>query len=311
MFITSFILLHHYSRISNITKFIGDCRQDISNANRSFLSMFIPFLTFNLVTNSTGHSNPIWDKFFKLDRDDATEDEVVKKRLAVPKKRGQKRGDKTFKDCGYVNSLVPRSYDRKGRENHGLRSLHATPNNMCKVHYIQLTREYCHVLWEVCAFIFPKFPTGEMRRLLDNNLFVKNLHCKPNGIHQRTKKFFDLLELGVYDDFELYLKHANDGYTNFKGKMPLFVNQVVFIWPLVCGCMRARNFIETEKDKYAYGKYFRGNAATTFRNIVRALGFTTKTYPYYEARKVGDSGDTDADSDIRVLRVWRGANFKR
>ena len=51
---------------------VGPNERDILLSNRSFLAMFIPLLTFNVVTNSAGHSNPIQEKKFKKDHEKKT-----------------------------------------------------------------------------------------------------------------------------------------------------------------------------------------------------------------------------------------------
>jgi len=211
-----------------------------------------------------------------------------------------------FINHGKVNELIPPHLEIEG-----LHSLVASPDNMSRVHYIGLNRELCHAMWEICAYVFKKFPQGDLRRLLDDDKFVKCLHCRPMSIHQRTVKFFNLLSLGIYDDFQLYVEDRQNGETDFQGKLPLFANQVVFLWPLVCGSMKARLLFK--KDNLHFAKCFRGSAAVTFGNIVKALGFTEDTYPFYDVGhdQMFDNSDNGNEKtpNNNVLRVWEGADF--
>ena len=89
------------------------------------------------------------------------------------------------------------------------------------------------------------------------------------------------------------------------------MNQVVFLWPLVCGSMKACLLLK--KDNLHFTKCFRGNAAVTFGIIVKALGFTEDTYPFYDVgydQMFDDSDDgSEKTPNNNVLRVWEGADF--
>ena len=128
---------------------------------------------------------------------------------------------------------------------------------------------------------------------------MNRLNAKPSNTFQRIQKFFDLMENGIYDDWQLHYdhKHNINGH-NKTNTACLFVQVAVFVWPLVCSSKIA---IRLNREKGLH-TFFKGTSASTFRAIVEHLGFNEDTYPYFPTF---DSPDTEN----KVLRIWEGTDF--
>ena len=125
--------------------------------------------------------------------------------------------------------------------------------------------------------VFQQMTMIARARMFDTKLSIKNLDARPSVVHQCNIRFFELLQLGVYDNWQLFNKQKCDGENDIRGQHPLFVNQVVFLWPLVYGTCQAQKI----QEEGILSGCFRGGAANTFRDIVEAIGFNETTYPYY------------------------------
>ena len=93
---------------------------------------------------------------------------------------------------------------------------------------------------------------------------------------------------------------------DIHGEHPLFVNQTIFLWPLVCKTCQ----VQMIQEEGILSGCFRGSAASTFHDIVEAIGFDENTYPYYAlSEEERETVDDDTQVNNHALRVWRGANY--
>ena len=78
---------------------------------------------------------------------------------------------------------------------------------------------------------------------------------------------------GVFDDW--YQRYETLG-PNGRYNDYMFINELVLMWPFVCSCSLFKTlYIDGELDSV-----FNGTAAQSFRNLVKALVFNSRTYPY-------------------------------
>ena len=95
---------------------------------------------------------------------------------------------------------------------------------------------------------------------------------------------------GIFDNWhEQYKTLGPKG--RFKDYM--FINELVLLWPFVCSSSLFKIlYIDGEFDLV-----FKGSAAQSFCDLVKALGFNPNIYPFF------DEGD-------RTLRWWIGPVYE-
>ena len=119
------------------------------------------------------------------------------------------------------------------------------------------------------------------------------------NIGQGIAHFFDLMEGGIYDNFDTWINDQLEKPGHAYDQEFLFVHVVVFIWPFVCASSLAKKL----ESKHGLHTLFKGTSAKTFRDIVECLGFTEETYPYYK------SYEKEEDKN-KVLRIWEAPQYE-
>ena len=95
---------------------------------------------------------------------------------------------------------------------------------------------------------------------------------------------------GVFDNWHEQYKTLGP---NGRYKDYMIINELVLLWPFVCSCSLFKTlYIDGELDSV-----FKDTAAQSFRDVVKALGFNPRTYPFF------DEGD-------RILRWWSGPVYE-
>ena len=90
---------------------------------------------------------------------------------------------------------------------------------------------------------------------------------------------------------------ANVNSVDKRSEGVMFVNVLVFVWPLVCGLP----VFKRTDDNIGLETLFRGTSASSFHALVAGLGFNKTTYPYWQY--------FSKESETRVLRLYKGRDY--
>jgi len=209
----------------------------------------------------------------------------------LPSINFQKDGDgpNFANNAGVFNELLLSDGVTVDDQLQNLKTIEPTKENMKKIHMIGLSGDYACNASILAKNITDQLTESEVELYLDEGR-LGLLNASLFNIVQQIWKIKRTMLAGVFDNWHEQYKILGPK-DRFKDYM--FINELVLLWPLVCSSSLFKTlYIDGELDLV-----FKGSAAQSFRNLVKALGFNPNTYPFF------DEGD-------RTLRWWSGPVYE-
>ena len=243
----------------------------IDNRIRKMFVNHICLFALALTANTVGFGKSLLKTYFKPDCD---------------VKSGPKESDKVKDNVGMIRLKLPDKCTPEEQQK-ALKTIDPTPSNFAKIANIGFTREYYNNVGVVFNAVMND--CGErMIQFLVTDKVAKELNAKPSNACQRVGSFLNDLMGGVFDSWEVWHSVKVSSADKKSKDKYVFVNELFFIWPWICGSTIAQGLYSEGKLK----NVFHGEAAKTFRTLVTALGFNEETYPYNA-------------TGANVLRIWK------
>ena len=242
-------------------------QKEILKKNKNLFSQLVVLSALDITTNCVCHSNFLPTINFQKDGE----------------------GPNFANNAGVFNELLLSDGITVDDQLQNLKTIEPTKENMKKIHMIGLSGDYACNVSILAKNITDQLTKSEVELYLDEGR-LGLLNASLFNIVQRIWKIKKTMLAGVFDNW-----HEQFRILGPKGRFKdyMFINELVLLWPLVCSSSLFKTlYIDGELDLV-----FKGSAAQSFRKLVKALGFTPNTYPFF------DEGD-------RTLRWWSGPVYE-